>query len=178
MKKAFICAAVAWALPVLANADVYKDVVMDEHGGYVRNSFGDCVRTQWSTHEDKCGGCKHHHCKEHHLAYVFFDFNKWNLRHEAYATVHKLYKKLHGEQKKVMFKIVGHTDTVGKDQYNMHLSMRRAEIVKQELVQLGIPAAHIKVQADGYHHLMVKTPKGVAEVKNRRAEIFYSIETE
>ena len=37
----------------------------------------------------------------------------------------------------------GHTDRLGSPQYNMQLSVRRAETVKAYLVKLGIPAAKV-----------------------------------
>jgi outer membrane protein OmpA-like peptidoglycan-associated protein len=73
-----------------------------------------------------------------------------------------------------MFMIVGHTDTVGSDRYNNALSLRRARAVKNELINLGIPASRIKSEGRGFHQLMVITPHGVKEPKNRRAEICYS----
>ncbi len=174
MKQFIISAAIALALPAVANAHaIHKDIVIDSNGNQVRDSFGGCVRTKWDTTSDKCGA--HGHCQEHHLAMVFFDFDKADLRKEAYSTVHKLYKETKQNRQNVMFKVVGHTDTVGSAKYNKGLSVRRAQSVKKELMKEGIPASHIKVEGHGFNELMVPTPAGVPESKNRRAEICYSI---
>ena len=45
--------------------------------------------------------------------------------------------------------IVGHADVRGPQSYNLQLSERRAELVKNYLVSQGIPAEKIQVQAEG-----------------------------
>jgi outer membrane protein OmpA-like peptidoglycan-associated protein len=67
--------------------------------------------------------------------------------------------------------VAGHTDTVGTDQYNDALSLRRAERVRTLLVARGIPAASIVAVGRGKRELLVATPDGVAEPRNRRVEI-------
>jgi peptidoglycan-associated lipoprotein len=48
--------------------------------------------------------------------------------------------------------IVGHADVRGPEKYNLALSERRAELVKDFLVSEGIAASDIKVSADGKDH--------------------------
>ncbi len=45
--------------------------------------------------------------------------------------------------------IIGHADVRGSKRYNMKLSARRAELVKNYLVSQGIPANEIRLRADG-----------------------------
>jgi len=45
--------------------------------------------------------------------------------------------------------IVGHADVRGSNRYNMRLSQRRAELVKNYLVSQGVPADRIEIQALG-----------------------------
>jgi hypothetical protein len=66
---------------------------------------------------------------------------------------------------------VGHTDTSGSPQYNMGLSLRRANTVKAELVRQGVPAAAITATGVGEEGLLVQTGDGVREPQNRRVEI-------
>ncbi len=65
----------------------------------------------------------------------------------------------------------GHTDTSGPDAYNMALSLRRANAVKNALVQQGVPATAIAVVGRGEQGLLVQTADGVREPQNRRVEI-------
>ena len=67
--------------------------------------------------------------------------------------------------------VTGHTDTSGSATYNMALSLRRANAVKDALVREGIPAAAIGVTGKGETQLLVQTGDNVKEPQNRRVEI-------
>ena len=67
--------------------------------------------------------------------------------------------------------VVGHTDRVGAVAYNDALSLRRAERVRGQLVQLGIPAEQIRAAGRGERAPLVPTEDEVAEPRNRRVEI-------
>jgi len=67
--------------------------------------------------------------------------------------------------------IVGHTDTVGSDKYNMKLSVARAQSVKDEMVREGMDGTTISIEGKGFHDLLVPTGPGVREPQNRRAVI-------
>jgi outer membrane protein OmpA-like peptidoglycan-associated protein len=67
--------------------------------------------------------------------------------------------------------VFGHTDTVGSDQANDVLGQRRADIVREALIRLGVPADDIRAQSRGKRNLAVPTASGVAEPLNRRVEI-------
>jgi len=67
--------------------------------------------------------------------------------------------------------ISGHTDTSASDAYNDGLSQRRAEKVRQDLIDLGISADIIKISSEGERRLLVATPDETVEVLNRRVEI-------
>jgi hypothetical protein len=65
----------------------------------------------------------------------------------------------------------GYTDTTGGDAYNMALSLRRANAVKDALVKEGVPPTAITVVGRGKTGLLVQTGDGVREPQNRRVEI-------
>jgi len=65
----------------------------------------------------------------------------------------------------------GHTDKSGPDDYNMALSLRRANAVKDALVRDGVPAGVISVVGRGESQPLVPTADGVREPQNRRVEI-------
>lgn len=69
------------------------------------------------------------------------------------------------------FSVTGHTDTSGPADYNMGLSLRRADSVKEALINRGVPAANVSVAGRGESELAVPTPDGVREQANRRAVI-------
>ena len=75
--------------------------------------------------------------------------------------------------------LVGHTDTVGKEQYNQGLGLRRAERVRDFLTKDGaVRADRISTQSQGETRPAAGQPpakqdpdKGVGNPKNRRVEI-------
>jgi hypothetical protein len=101
---------------------------------------------------------------------VFFDWDKAVLTAEAkkvVATAADDFKKTGAAR----LTATGHTDTSGPADYNMRLSIRRAEAVKAELVRLGVPANVITTVGKGQTQLLVPTPDNVREAQNRRVEI-------
>jgi outer membrane protein OmpA-like peptidoglycan-associated protein len=67
--------------------------------------------------------------------------------------------------------VIGHTDSVGSDQYNDALAQKRAEAVRAMLAARGIAPQDIVAIGRGKRDLLVPTPDGVAEPRNRRVEI-------
>jgi outer membrane protein OmpA-like peptidoglycan-associated protein len=67
--------------------------------------------------------------------------------------------------------VAGHADATGNNAYNMTLSQRRAEAVREALLRDGINQASIAVVGRGEDQLLVSTKDGVREPKNRRVEI-------
>jgi OOP family OmpA-OmpF porin len=101
---------------------------------------------------------------------VFFGFNKANLTLKAQAVVAEAAATAK-QQGAAAILVTGHTDTVGSSGYNQTLSERRADIVKHELVRLGIPANSITAIGKGKTMLLVQTPDHTWEDRNRRATI-------
>lgn len=67
--------------------------------------------------------------------------------------------------------LIGHTDTVGGRRSNDLLSRRRAERVRDVLVQAGIKVDRIVVTGRGERDLLVQTGDDVGELRNRGVEI-------
>lgn len=67
--------------------------------------------------------------------------------------------------------VVGHTDTQASVGYNMELSMRRAELVRDNLIARGVKPEIISVQARGESDLLIETADNVDEPLNRRVVI-------
>ena len=67
--------------------------------------------------------------------------------------------------------LVGHTDTSGSAAYNQGLSVKRADVVKDVMVEMGARPEAIQVSGVGETDLAVPTADGVREARNRRAVI-------
>lgn len=64
---------------------------------------------------------------------VRFGFNASELSPEAKAALDEFAAKLAADNKSVYLEIQGHTDSVGRDQYNEELGLERAEAVRNYL---------------------------------------------
>ena len=101
---------------------------------------------------------------------VFFDFDKSTLTPRALDIVKEAANTAKSGQN-ARVTCTGHTDTAGPANYNMALSLRRANTVKNALVKEGVPATSITVIGRGETALLVPTKDGVREPQNRRVEI-------
>src|SRR4029453_8035356 len=70
---------------------------------------------------------------------VFFDWDRSNLSQQALATI-KQAADAFKQKGSARITATGHTDTSGPEAYNMALSLRRANAVKDALVRDGVPA--------------------------------------
>jgi OmpA-OmpF porin, OOP family len=101
---------------------------------------------------------------------VFFDWDRSNLSQQALVTIKQAADAFKAKGS-ARITATGHTDTSGPEAYNMALSLRRANAVKDALVRDGVPAAAITVIGKGETQLLVPTGDGVREPQNRRVEI-------
>ncbi|MEO8188638.1 MAG: OmpA family protein [Burkholderiaceae bacterium] len=114
---------------------------------------------------------------------ALFDFDKATLRPEGRAKLDDLVSKLAGVSLEVII-AVGYTDRIGSDAYNLKLSQRRAQAVKDYLVTKGIEPNRVYTEGKGEANPVKQcadpSPKG--EVKshtqliaclqpNRRVEV-------
>ena len=68
--------------------------------------------------------------------------------------------------------IIGKTDTVGDQDYNMHLSHRRADAVRDALLYNGkVPTDHVETRWTGEHRQDVATAEDVSKAANRVVDI-------
>jgi len=101
---------------------------------------------------------------------VFFDWDKSTLSPRAMAMISQAAAayRLSGS---AHITDVGNTDTSGTPDYNVALSLRRADAVKKALVQNGVPLEAIETAGRGETNLLVPTADGVREPQNRRVEL-------
>lgn len=103
---------------------------------------------------------------------VYFDFDKSTLRPEGKVALDKaltVIKANHGEDRVT---VVGWTDSMGTDAYNLRLSLRRAEAVKAYLAEKGIALDKLASEGRGESF---KYNNGTEEGRqqNRRVELHF-----
>jgi outer membrane protein OmpA-like peptidoglycan-associated protein len=67
--------------------------------------------------------------------------------------------------------VIGHTDRVGKVEYNDSLSINRATVVRDMIVQRGFNPVRVYASGRGEREPIIPTADEVDEPKNRRVEI-------
>jgi len=109
------------------------------------------------------------------LGDVLFGFDKATLSAAAQNKVQKLASVLKQYPERNVL-IEGYTDSIGKDEYNLLLSERRANAVKQALHNNGITDDRVRIR--GYGKDFPLAPNDSAENRqiNRRVEIVLSDE--
>ena len=101
---------------------------------------------------------------------LFFRFESDALTDQSQALIPRILAavKEHAVQDVV---VIGHTDTMGTQQANYALGLKRAMTVRNLLVEAGLDGATIDVTSVGELDLLVKTADETPEPRNRRVDI-------
>ncbi len=78
---------------------------------------------------------------------IYFDFDKATFKTQSYTELNKL-EAMMAQNSTMVVEIAGHTDAIGTKEYNIDLSKRRAQAVRNFLVKKGINSRRVK--AVGY----------------------------
>lgn len=101
---------------------------------------------------------------------ITFDVNKADVKPESFGTLKSIADVLK-ENETVKVKIIGHTDSAGDDALNLHLSGRRAESVKNELIKnFGIDASRMETEGAGETNPVAPNDTPDNKAQNRRVE--------
>jgi outer membrane protein OmpA-like peptidoglycan-associated protein len=101
---------------------------------------------------------------------VFFGNDQADVTPESEAVIQEAVRAARANPN-ARLTVSGNADTFGDSAYNRALSQRRAEAVREALVQDGINPATVSVVGHGEDALPVSTRDGVREPNNRRVEI-------
>ena len=105
-----------------------------------------------------------------YAADTFFDFDKSVLKPAAKSKLDDLVDKIKSINLEVIIAI-GHTDSVGSDEYNQKLSLRRSNAVKAYLVSKGVDKTRIYTEGKGESQPVADNKTKEGRAKNRRVEI-------
>jgi outer membrane protein OmpA-like peptidoglycan-associated protein len=100
---------------------------------------------------------------------IAFRFDSSELTDLGKGKIYLLAQKIK-EKADVVVAIEGHTDSVGTDEYNQRLGLRRAQRVMKELADLGIDPNRVSVSSFGESKPLVDQPAEWARAVNRRVE--------
>ena len=100
---------------------------------------------------------------------VNFDFDSARIRNDSSQKLNRVVSILM-DNPDVRVRVEGHTDATGADKYNMGLSFRRAESVKNFLIGKGIDANRLSVVGYGETKPLVSNKTRAGRAVNRRVE--------
>src|SRR4051812_19924422 len=101
---------------------------------------------------------------------VLFDFDKAVVKPEGRSKLDDLANKVKSINLEVVIAI-GHADSIGSDEYNQKLSVRRAEAVKAYLITKGVETNRIYTEGKGEKQPVASNKTKEGRAKNRRTEI-------
>ncbi|HUO78588.1 MAG TPA: OmpA family protein [Steroidobacteraceae bacterium] len=99
-----------------------------------------------------------------------FDFNRATLRADAEPVLGQVLA-LFNSMPALSAEIGGHTDNVGKPDYNLQLSADRADAVKSWLVAHGVSASRLSTHGYGAALPVVANDSDAHRARNRRVEL-------
>ena len=101
---------------------------------------------------------------------LMFDFDSAQLRSSARGELSALASNLQ-EYPNTDLVIVGHTDAVGSDEYNLGLSQRRAEAARSHLVAEGVSPSRVTTVGKGEREPIDSNDTDAGRQQNRRVEV-------
>ncbi len=104
------------------------------------------------------------------LEIVYFDYNQSNVRSNHQGYLKGLLKFFQSGGIDVL-QLDGHTDSVGSNSFNMKLSEKRANEVRDYLISQGVSSDRIKVTSKGEAEPVAPNDNDENRAKNRRVEL-------
>jgi len=104
------------------------------------------------------------------LGDVLFDFDRATLRDGAQQNLYRLVTFLNENSDREVL-IEGHTDSVGSESYNLDLSQRRAQSVRDFLASNGVAASRMAVRGFGKSRPLASNESDEGRQQNRRVEV-------
>ena len=101
------------------------------------------------------------------LENILFEFNKTELLPESYTEINKLLR-LMVNNPQIIVKLEGHTDNAGSYDFNIRLSVARAESVGRYLIEKGIAPHRIEYAGYGFTQPIVTNDTEEGRKINRR----------
>ena len=105
---------------------------------------------------------------------VFFDFNNDVPRPDAGPVFDLIAENMRRDVPDAALTVLGHTDAVGTNAYNISLSARRAANVMHELVQRGVRPSQLSEVAIGKRQPIAPNDTDAGRARNRRVEFLVS----
>ncbi|MBI9071633.1 MAG: OmpA family protein [Melioribacteraceae bacterium] len=100
---------------------------------------------------------------------IRFDVNKTTLKPESIGPINKIFE-LMTKKPEFKFSVEGHTDADGDDAANQTLSEKRAKVVMNQLIKMGIAKDRLKSNGFGESKPLDNNSSPEGKANNRRVE--------
>ncbi|MGM0479062.1 MAG: OmpA family protein [Bacteroidota bacterium] len=100
---------------------------------------------------------------------IYFDHDRSEIREEHYEFLDRLARILGGIHD-LRVKVIGHTDAVGTDEYNIGLSERRAQAIKDYFEKKGVDPEKLEIDFKGEREPIETNKTATGKQKNRRVD--------
>ena len=166
---------------------VNQSYVGDSRHHYITDSSGNCVRTSSWKAEDMTIDCGAEppvaasvpvpppapvYEKTTLSSEALFDHDKSVLKPAGKAALHELDESIKAKGARIVdIDVIGHTDSDGTEEYNQALSVRRAQAVRDYMVEEGIDPNIIDVSGEGEMNPVTSNATREGRAQNRRVEI-------
>lgn len=102
---------------------------------------------------------------------VSFDFNSASIKSSFMSPLNKI-ADIMTRYPQTTIIVAGHTDSVGSEQYNLQLSLRRANAVADYLISRGVDRARLSTEGRGELQPIADNSTDSGRLRNRRVEIY------
>lgn len=171
------------------HAREFSGYASDGENNVIRSGFGDCVHTGYWAPADAtvvgCDGVVVDATVEvlkgapsglvatiQIPAATLFAFDSNKLTDAGKAAIEKYRKTLRPELAEAYAGIIiGHTDSTGSSNYNLDLSKRRANSVRDYLISTGVDAGKLRIAGLGKHDPIARNDTKEGRALNRRVEL-------
>lgn len=158
------------ATPSAPAKDAYPPRPVDRDQDGVLDNFDNCPNSAQGTLVDASGCRVQFQAQDMSLEGVSFHPGSDRLTEKSAAILTQAAEALKALDKKTVT-IAGHTDSQGDENYNLGLSLSRANAVKRYLTQRGIAASRLKSVGYGESQPIASNDTAAGRARNRRVEL-------
>jgi len=101
---------------------------------------------------------------------IYFDTGKATIKTESYPTLDAVVAVFSTEKKLGLVEIGVHSDARGNDKFNLEMSQKRANAVRDYLISKGVDGNRLRAKGYGETRPLDKGSNEAAWAKNRRTE--------
>ena len=135
---------------------------MDADNDGVLDDVDECPKSPRGAKVDKKGCWK--------IEYIYFDFDKWNIKPIYYPILNDVLKVLKWNPT-LKIEIQGNTCKIGGTKYNLQLAEKRAKQVLKYFVDKGVARDQLSALSAGDTNPVASNATKEGRIKNRRVEM-------